>query len=379
MVILFWASITLLIYTYLGYPIFLYIIGRFIKNNHTVDEEIYPKVTLLIPAYNEEKDIEAKIQNSLELDYPEERLEIIVSCDGCTDRTDEIAKEYIKAGIKCLSFKERAGKMAVLNKTVPIVKGDIIVFTDANAMLDIKAIKNIVRHFGDKKVGCVCGEKNILTNKGFGTEKSESLYWRLESFLKRWESYISSCSGADGSLYAIHKELYPFPKDNMLIMDDMIVSLKIVEKGYRCIYEPKAKAFESSSINTFDEFTRKVRILSGSLTAIWEVKRLLIPFISPIAFQLWSRKVLRWVGILFMISAFFSNLFLKGIFYKTILWIQGVFYLMAILGLVMEIKKKRVSIFYIPFYFCLANLAQIVGIWSFWKKKNQPAWKRLER
>lgn len=378
MTLIFWISVFILLYIYVGYPLIIWLMGTFSFNQHLIDKNYLPEVTLIIPAYNEEKCIEAKILNSLELDYPEDKLEIIISSDNSADKTAEIVQKYVSERVRFNGFKERSGKMGVLNKTVPMAKGEVLVFTDANAMFDKDAIKNMVRHFADKNVGCVSGAK-VIPPSDSSSSQGEGIYWRWESFLKQQETRFSSCAGADGAAYAIRKKLYSFPPDNVIIMDDFAVSLSIIDKGYRCVYDPGVKAFETSPTGIIDEFKRKGRILAGAITVLVGMKSILLPG-SPVFWQLWSHKVLRWGSIIFMGTALFSNIFLAGRQpYQAILFFQALFYLFIVLGFGFDVQEQRKKIFYIPFYFFIINLSQLFGLIAYLSKKYKPAWEKLER
>ena len=376
--LIFWLSVIVLGYTYFLYPLVIWLAGSLFEKKHLSDEDYFPPVSIIIPAYNEQDCIEEKILNSLQLDYPADKLEIIVSSDNSEDGTAEIVRKYLDRGVKFNDFKQRAGKMGVLNKTVPAAGGEILLFTDANAMFDKQVVKKMVRHFADSQVGCVSGAK-IIPQGNSPSAEGEGLYWRWESFLKEQESRFSSCAGADGAVYAVRKSLYPFPRDDVIIMDDLAVSLKIIAKGYRCIYDPEAKAYEHSNTGIVEEFRRKGRILAGAITVLRDLSRLLRPG-SPIFWQLWSHKVLRWACICFMGLAFFSNIFLASSFpYRLFLFGQSLFYGCALLGFGFESHGQRKRLFYIPFYFVLFNLAQLFGLIFYLRGEYRPAWEKIQR
>lgn len=382
MEIIFWLCFSVLLYIYLGYPLFLLLIGTFVRRSTKVDEQYTPMVTLIIPAYNEEECIAEKIENSLALNYPGEKLQIIVSSDNSSDATPAIAARYASqysARMVFNDFKDRSGKMGILNKSVPMAEGEIVVFTDANAMYDQNAIRNLVRHFADPTVGCVSGAK-VITDKKIQTGTGEGLYWRLEAWTKGRESRISSCAGADGAVYAIRKDLYPYPDDKALVMDDFIISLRIVEKGYRCIFDPEVKAFEDSSVNLLDEFRRKGRIFAGALGVLVQMPQILLPWNYGIFIQLWSHKVLRWMTIFFLAGMYFSNIFLAAEpTYMWLLFAQTVFHSLAVIGFGLAISGIKNKVCYIPFYFDFMALTQLFGIVQFYKNKYKPAWEKLQR
>lgn len=384
MIIVFYISLFVLFYIYIGYPVLLKIWSVVFNNEHMVDENYQPNVSLIIPAYNEEECIEAKLDNALSLEYPKEKLQIIVSSDNSSDRTAEIVKKYIiehQNGINILfnDFKKRSGKMGVLNKSVSKATGEILIFTDANAMYDAKAIHKMARHFADSQVGCVCGAK-IITHGKSQTAGGEGIYWKIEAKIKKWESKISSCVGADGAAYAIRKNLYPYPNDEMLVMDDFVVSLSIIDKGYRCIFDPEIKAFEDSSVDILDEFRRKGRILAGALNVIIQLKRLLLPYKYKFFIQLWSHKILRWMTFVFLLLLFISNVFLADLLYfKWILFLQSLFYIMSVIGFGCSVYNIKSKWFYIPFYFNFMALSQMFGIIQLYNNAHKPAWEKLRR
>jgi poly-beta-1,6-N-acetyl-D-glucosamine synthase len=347
-----------------------------------MDETYTPTVTLIIPAHNEEECITAKLENALLLDYPAEKLQIIVSSDNSNDGTARIVEGLVRKypnRIIFNDFKERRGKMGVLNQSVPMASGEILVFTDANAMYDQQAIRRMVRHFNDPKIGCVSGAK-VITNGKEQTAVGEGLYWKIESLIKKMESKISSCAGADGAVYGMRKELYPFPNDQILVMDDFVVSLSIIDNGYRCIFDPEIKAFEDSADNLLDEFKRKGRILAGALSVLFQKKRLLSPHKYNIFFQLWSHKVLRWMTFVFLVLLFLTNIFLADIpVYRVLLLGQTLFHLMAMLGFGLAVLGVKSKIFYIPFYFDFMAYTQVFGLVQYYKSKTKPAWEKLKR
>jgi cellulose synthase/poly-beta-1,6-N-acetylglucosamine synthase-like glycosyltransferase len=378
MLIAFWVFMGLLVYSYFVYPALLAVASLFAGRKHRVDDSFLPRVSLIVPAHNEEGVIEEKIRNILALDYPKSKLEVVIASDGSTDKTVALARRFIGEGVSIEDYKVRRGKMGTLNAIVPKTEFEILVLTDANAMFKKDAVRRLVRHFSDSNIGCVCGAKRIVSMKS-GIGSGEGLYWRYENFLKKMESRVGSCAGADGSIYALRRELYPFPREDRAIMDDLAVSLKIIERGYRVIFEPSAIALEGASVRVGDEFRRKVRILSGALVAVAFAKRLLVPLRSPVWIQLYSHKVIRWGGGILMLGALLTNIFLLGYFYRTVLALQAVFYLMAFAGFALSIRGRTGGKLYLPFHFVLTNAAQVVGVWKYMTRAEKPAWERLER
>ncbi len=379
MLVAFWIFSGLLVYSYILYPLALALASLLRRKSEEPRDGCVPGVSIIIPAHNERDVIAPKIENCLKLDYPRDRLEIIVASDASTDDTVEVARGFAKEGVIVLDSKPRKGKMGVLNAAVPEASSEIIVLTDANAMFKEDALMKMVRHFADARIGCVCGAKRIVEgNSEIG--HAEGFYWRYENLVKTLESRMGSCAGADGSIYALRRELYPFPREDKVIMDDLAVSLKVIEKGYRVVFEKEASAFEGASVRVLDEFKRKARILSGALVAVGYARKLLIPGRSPVWIQLYSHKLVRWAGGLLLAGALITNFFLLGhIFYRAVLFLQLLLYGLALAGLAMQASGKKSGKIHILFYFVFTNAAQIVGLARYFLGREKPAWERFER
>ncbi|MDD4364019.1 MAG: glycosyltransferase family 2 protein, partial [Atribacterota bacterium] len=235
MIIIYYFSILLLSYIYLGYPLSLYSLSLFKKYNIIYLVGYLPSVSIIIAAYNEEKVIEDKIKNTLELDYPKEKLEIIVFSDSSKDNTDDIVKRYEKVGVKLLRIEGRKGKTFCQNRAVKHAKGEIVVFSDANSIYQSDAIKKLVRNFADKQIGCVSGELKYFSSDNNNDKNSEGFYWKYEKMIKRLESKNSSLVGANGAIYAVRKKLYVFLED--FAISDFTEPLMIFKNGCRVIYE----------------------------------------------------------------------------------------------------------------------------------------------
>jgi len=366
--VIFWGSIFLMFYVYFGYPLFIAILAcikAYIKkDDHLLQQNYEPTVSLIIAAYNEEKVIAKKIENSLKLDYPKDKLEIIVFSDGSTDKTDEIVKSYSDKGIKLFRIEGRKGKVYCKNITAERAQGEILVFSDANSMYERNAIKKLVAHFGDPKVGCVAGE---LRYRKDSAVKGESLYWRYEQFIKYFEGKIGNLTTVNGAIYAIPKRYYPvLPID---VSDDFGHTLLIKAKGLKVIHEPEALAWEETSENILLEFKRRIRMVSQASYALFykrEFRTLLNPLKHGLfSFQLWSHKVLRWLSGIFLILAFLTNILLvgEGDIYIFFIACQSIFYIFAIWGLLQEglFKKKAPKIPHIAGYFVIMCYAMLKG------------------
>ncbi len=340
-----------------------------------------PAVTLLIAAYNEKDYILKKIENSISLNYPKDRLDIIVVADGSDDGTDEIVRR--DGRVKLLHLPERKGKIAAIQRAMQYIKTEIVVFTDANTDVNQEAIFNIVKHFNNPKVGAVSGEKRILHNK---TDKAisagEGLYWRYESHLKKWDYELWTVVGAAGELFAVRTQLvYPVPSDT--VIEDFYLTLKIAEHGFRVAYEPDAFAMETSSISIKEELKRKIRIAAGGIQAIARLKPLLNPLKHGVlTFQYVSHRVLRWTVAPFcLIILLTTNLILSfsDSFYGLLLGLQFMFYSAALIGYLLEERELRMKVFFIPYYFYIMNYAVLLGISRYLKGSQSVIWQRAQR
>jgi len=342
-----------------------------------------PNCTLLIAAYNEENFISEKIRNTLALEYPEGKLEILFITDGSSDRTPEILKEYPE--IKLLHQKERKGKVAAMHRAMEYVHTEIVIFTDANTLLNKDALIKISRHYADEKVGAVAGEKRVHFDvKADAGAAGEGFYWKYESLLKKWDSELYSTIGAAGELFSVRRNLYSAVTEDT-ILDDFMISMLIAGKGYRIVYEPDAFAVETASENISEELKRKIRIAAGGIQAIVRLKALLNIFrYGILSFQYISHRVLRWTITPFLLfTVLILNIVIvsqtKEIRFLILLIGQQFFYLLALIGLVFEKRELRLKIFFIPFYFCVMNYAVIAGIKRYLWKQQSAVWERATR
>ncbi len=359
---LFWVCALLLGYIYVGYPVLISLLAKLFPKELASKEESDLSVSLLISAYNEAPVIATKLENSLELDFPPERLEIMVISDCSDDGTDELVRSYDSKGIRLIRQNQRLGKSAALNFAVPQTGGDVLVFSDANALYQPEALGQLVRHFSNPKVGYVVGNARYY-EKGMesSSAESEGLYWKLETYLKKKESAFASVVGGDGAIYAIRRELYTplLPTD----INDFLNPLQIIARGYTGVFEPAAICYEEAAESFSQEYRRKVRIISRSLNALKRVPAILNPLKNTRHwFLLVSHKLLRWFAPFFMILLFASSLMLwRSPFYRVAVLLQAVFYAMALVGWMRQSKKNPGKFFSLAFYFCLVNVASLVG------------------
>ncbi|MFC3559007.1 glycosyltransferase family 2 protein [Pedobacter jamesrossensis] len=387
MIIAFWISLFVIIYTFVGYGFVLFFLVRikrvFKKRFSFSDNAELPTVTILIAAYNEENIIEEKIKNTLELDYPKDKTQIIFITDGSSDSTP--AKIALHQNVLLLHKDLRTGKMAAIKRAMPSVANEIIVFTDANTFLNKTAIKELVKHYQNEKVGAVAGEKRIMVEElADASSAGEGFYWKYESLLKKWDYELYSNVGAAGELFSIRTKLYQ-PVESDTIIDDHMIAMRIAENGYLIAYEPEAYAMETASANTKEELKRKVRIAAGGIQSILRLKKAANPFYYPVlTFQYLSHRVLRWTVTPFLlIAALILNVIIvcktDFFFYKAVLIAQILFYALSLLGMFFERKNIRIKAFFIPYYFCVMNYAVVAGIIRFYRKNQSAAWEKSQR
>ena len=338
---------------------------------------IHPATSIIIPAYNEEDIIAKKIENTLNLDYPSDRLEIIVASDGSTDQTETIVSKYNSLGVRLFSLS-RGGKIIALNTVVPEAKGEIIVFTDANSILEASVLKKLVGNFSDPEVGGVCGNQKYFSKlNGDSTAKGENLYWSYDKWIKGLESQLHSAVAADGSIYAIRKKLF-VPILDLAQADDFAISARVVTQGYRLVYESEAVSYENPPSSSNLEFWRKVRVANQSINGILRLRHALNPFkYGFYSFALLSHKALRYLVPFLLLIAFVINILLSldSDFYKILLIFQILFYVLAFIGYkARNLNLGKIKLLYGPFYFCLSNIAVLLGAIYLFSGKRITTW-----
>ncbi len=375
----------------MGYGILLYLIikiRRFFKiGKKTIANPDYePEVTLFIAAYNEKDYVDAKMKNSLELDYPKDKLNIIWVTDGSDDGTPDLVRKYPNATVHHLDA--RNGKIGAMNRGMAFVKTPIVIFSDANTGLGKESIQRIVNLFATPKVGCVSGEKRIINKESdVASGAGEGLYWKYESALKKWDAELYSVVGAAGELFAIRTELYRHVEQDTLL-DDFIISLRVAQDGYTIQYDPDAYAIETASANVKEELKRKIRISAGGIQAIVRLRSLLNIFkYGTLSFQYISHRVLRWtltpLCLVILIPLLFALAYFEGILsfglYSTLFWLQLLFYVAALTGWFLENRSTRIKILFIPYYFFIMNLSVVLGFFRYMKKSQSVNWERAKR
>jgi len=360
--LLFWISAGFAVYVYVGYPILLWGLQAVLRSAPR-PQPVEPSVSLLVAAYNEAAVIADKIRNSLALDYPADKLEVVIASDGSKDATAEIVNSFTgsESGgrVRLLDYEKNRGKMAVLNDAVRELRGDIVAFSDASSMLAADSVRILVQSFSDPHVGAASGVYRLLKKDQAHLGSQEDLYWKYETFLKVQEARLGAFTGAHGSLYAIRRALYPFPTVNT-INDDFTIPMRILERGYRVAYVPAAVAYEEA--HEMEGFSRRVRITAGNIEQMREFKSLIWPPRPFVLFCLLSHKTGRLLVPLFMVIALVANITLRGQFpYNWLLLGQALFYTLAILGAMVSLRPKVLRL---PYYFCMINSALFAWVYQ---------------
>lgn len=385
---LFWISLAVLFFCYMGYGIFLllfnYLRSVFVSKKKNALMKDWPPITLIVTAYNEAPVLEKKIRNTLAIDYPAGQLKIIFVTDGSADDSAQLIRQY--PSITLLHQQERGGKFAAIKRAMQLVQTPIVVFSDANSMLNKECIQHIAAHYPDPKVGGVAGEKKILRNHHVSAVgEAEGLYWQYESFMKKLDAGFNTVVGAAGELFSIRTELFK-QLDDKLISDDFVISMKVCLQGYKIEYEPEAFSTESSSVSLAEEEKRKVRISAGAYQSIGYLKSCLNIFKYPLlSFQYIFRRLLRWVFCPPMLMVLLvSNIIIvsnqpQNDFYSLFLYVQALFYFLALLGWLFIRSGKRAGLLSIPFYFTFMNYCLVKGFIKFLKGRQTVLWEKSLR
>lgn len=364
----FWVSLTALGYTYFGYPLLLWI-GARSAPRPVRKAPVTPSVSIVIAAHNEEAHIARRIDNCLALRYPAERLEVIIVSDGSTDRTDTVVGRYAGDRVRLVSLSHRAGKAVALNRGVAEAGGDVIVFTDARQTFEPGAVRELVADFGDPDVGAVGGELVLMEGPAEAPRHATGLYWRYETWIRKAESRIDSTIGASGSIYAIRRRVFmPLPAGT--ILDDILVPMRIVQQGYRVVFEERARAYDAATVNFEQEFRRKVRTLAGNYQILRLAPDLLSPVRTRLLFQYLSHKVTRLLAPFFLLGLLGASAALPaGRVYAVALGVQMVGYGLAWLGWHLRRFDVRVPVLSVPATFVMLNYAALLGLAFFLKRR----------
>ena len=378
MEVLLWSSAAIITYAYIGYPVLITLLSFFFDTK-VKTAKIEPSVTLLIAAYNEEKDISKKLDNSLALDYPKEKLEIVVASDGSTDETDEIVRKYEKneRGVRVVLHRVegRLGKTAAQNSAVRVAKGDIIIFSDAASLYDPNAVRALTRNYADPSVGAVSGLYRYI-NKTEGSVGTATIrFWNFENFIKSRQTRIKTITGCCGCIYSVRRDAYTELPPN--IISDLVEPLTILKKGYRIVFEPEALAYEETTEKPKDEFRMRVRVIVRGMNGLLYMRSLLNPLRYPfVAFQLFSHKVLRWLVPVFCIVLFLTSASLAatGPAYGSLFLAQVSFYVLAMAGALLDSRGIKAKALSLPMYFTIVNAASLVSLFKVFKGENIVVW-----
>lgn len=374
LIYLFIITILLSIFTYAVYPLAIISFGKLFRFD-PAQSEATPSVSILIAAFNEEKDIRQKLENTLDLDYPGDRIEIIVGSDGSTDHTAQVTGGFLNRGVILLDFRENRGKTAVQNDLVSASRNEILVFTDAASFLRKDALRNLVRSFTDTRVGAVAGCMEFVDQDHNLTTESQGLYWKYEMKLREAESSIGRLIGVDGPLYAVRRDCYiPLAPH---IISDLMTPLLVLKQGKKVVLDKNAIVFEVPTTESGQEIKTRRRIALRGLIGIFSERRLLSPFHFPmLSLQIFFHKLLRWgVGVLVVINLMVCLSLAGQPFFGLFLLLHFGFYMSAVLGWVFERVGKPVMAFKVPYYFCLVNFAATLGVIDFFRKKQAVSWR----
>jgi len=389
--VLFWLSVSLVAYVYVGYPVIIAFLAR-LKRKRPDYPLITPQLSMVIAAYNEERVIGEKIENALSLKYPKDCLQIVVAVDGSDDRTVEIVQSYADRGVELSYQSLRNGKTAAINRAMPLTKHEIVVFSDANNLYAPDALIELVRPFSDPRVGAVTGSKNLLQESD-ALVRADGLYWRYESAIKKNETILGSCTGAVGEIMALRRMLYQPPPAHV-INDDFVIGLNVLRQGYKLVYAPRARSFERASFSEKDEAIRRSRIVAGRYQAML-MSRDILPWHSPLlVWQVVSHKFMRPLVPLMMIVALLASVgaliwppqvntarwFFLAIPYNLIFFgLEVLLYVLALIGVLFKGKGIIGKVLYLPAFLVNSNLSAILGLYSFFIGNQTSLWRRARR
>jgi len=389
--IIFWLCVLMIAYVYAGYPLIIALLAR-LKRRKQEFPVITPQVSILIAAYNEERVIAEKIENTLALEYPRECMQIVVAVDGSDDRTVEIVQSYADQGVE-LSYKPvRNGKMAAINRAMPALKHEIVVFSDANNMYAKDALIELVKPFCDPRVGAVSGSKNLLDDPD-ALVKADGLYWRYESSIKKNETALGSCTSAVGEIMALRRSLYQ-PPPPRVINDDFVIGLNVVRQGYRLVYAPNARSYERGSFSEKEEAIRRSRIVAGRYQVML-MSGSLLPWRNPVfVWQMISHKFMRPLVPLMMLMALLASiaaliwppqaehaawLYLASPYNVIVFGLEMLMYVLAVLGGLFKGRGWIGKLLYLPAFLVNSNLSAVIGLYSFLTGKQTSLWRRVRR
>jgi len=385
-IIIFFSSLFLILHTYIFYPVSIQLLSLLFRKNYKLNKNFLPKISILVSAYNEEKVIENTLTNLYQQNYTKEKFEIIVGSDGSTDKTNDIITQFVNkhTNINFIPFEKRRGKKFVINDLVKTANGEVLVFCDSNTVYDKNAITELAKYYADDRVGGVSGRLELIEkSSSVATGNKEATYWRYESWIKNCEGSLGYLIGANGGIYSIKKEFFVSMPPDVSVVDDLFLSLKILEQDKDMVYCMEAIASETIAPSIKWEVERKARIIPRSFETIKQVKKLLFSRRFCISYNIWSHKMIRWftpllLGIL-LLSNILISLFYGGIFYNVILLLQAGIIILGIAGYFIIKLNLNIKIFQLFYFFLISNYALLKGFYRFFTKKYKPTWNSTPR
>jgi cellulose synthase/poly-beta-1,6-N-acetylglucosamine synthase-like glycosyltransferase len=372
------ACLAVLVYTYVGYPALLILVGALFRRR-TPDANYCPSISVLIAAYNEEKNIAKKLEQTLALDYPANKCEVLVLSDGSTDGTDEIVRSFGDPRVRLLRMGKRRGKTHAQNEGSKLAKGEILIFSDATTVYHPQALRYLACNYQDNKVGAVTGRNQYFdpgqqSPTGLGTVA----FWNYENVIKTMQSRIRTLSGCVGCIYSVRKCAYTELADD--VISDLVQPLWVIQKGYRVVFENRALACEETTGSTAEEFSMRVRVVTRGMRGLLSVPELLKPWrYGWVSFQLYSHKVLRWLAPLFLLGSLVSSVFADSApWVHTVLGLQLAFYAAALLAVVVPIHRPW-KLLGIPLYFCTLNVAALVSVFELLRGRKYVVWETVRK
>ena len=375
----FWLSVAALIYAYAGYPLLLLIVSA-VRSSPVRRAAYLPTVTVIIAAYNEERDLAAKLENTLLLDYPKSHLEVMVTSDCSHDRTDEIALSFASRGVRLHRQSERLGKTAAQNAAVEKASGEILLFSDATTHYQSDVLRMMVPNFADKEVGCVTGQVIYSADAGSTVGEGTRSYWSYEFLLKKYESSIGSLIGVCGCMYSVRKSAYvPLYHE---ACSDFLIATTMVRQGLRAIYDPTAVCLEEPNAEAKKELAVRVRIITQTFSDLWRNRAMLNPLNHGFyAVQLLSHKVLRYLAPVFLLMLLLTSgiLAARNVWYASAFALQVAFYFIAVISWLLEKAGVKTSWLALPQYFAITNLASLIAFVKFLRGERYVKWQPLRK
>jgi cellulose synthase/poly-beta-1,6-N-acetylglucosamine synthase-like glycosyltransferase len=371
--IVFWGATIALFYVYAGYPALLCLIGLF-RRQRKPEAGYTPVISILIAACNEEANIKQKLEQTLSLDYPADKVEVLVLSDGSQDRTDQIVSSFADARVRLVRIPERRGKTNAQNEGVKQARGETLIFSDATTIYHPQALKYLATNYQDPSVGAVSGryqyfDRNDNSPTGLGT----IAFWNYENIIKTWQSRIKTLTGCCGCIYSVRKSAYTSLAPD--VISDLVQPLWVIQKGYRVVFEDRALAYEQTTESTAEEFAMRVRVITRGMRGLLSVPELLKPWKYPwIAFQLFSHKILRWMVPIFLVLLLASNFTIMSLpYFRALMVLQLGFYALALLQALVPIHRRWKPLG-IPLYFCILNAAAMLGVIDLLRGKKHVIW-----